>query len=110
MGGRPFSGSMRRSGFESGCNDDIIKRKIIHKEKRDDGKRQKDDYAAIATPFFLLITPSPMSQRNPGQCISGSLRFLHKSAELWPFRAKKSTCRERGDDYCPSAMHRGISQ
>lgn len=63
VGGRPFSGSMRRSGFESGCNDDIIKRKIIHKEKRDDAKRQKDDYAAIATPFFWLITPSPMSQR-----------------------------------------------
>lgn len=69
VGRRPFSGSMERSGYESGCNDDIIKRKNIHKEKRDGAKRQKDDYAAIATRFFSLITPSPMSQRNPAQGI-----------------------------------------
>lgn len=40
VGERPFSGSsIGRNGFEIGCNDDIIKRKFIHKEKREDAKR-----------------------------------------------------------------------
>lgn len=32
--GRPFSGSMGRSGFESGCNDDIIKKDYTQRETR----------------------------------------------------------------------------
>lgn len=82
VGGRPFSGSMGRSGFESGCNDDIIKRKIIHKEKRDDAKRQKNDYAAIATPFFFVDNPISDVAAKSWARYFWLIRFLHKSAEL----------------------------
>lgn len=83
VGRRPFSGSMERSGYESGCNDDIIKRKNIHKEKRDGAKRQKDDYAAIATRFFFVDNPiSDVAAKSCARYNSGPLRFLHKSAKL----------------------------
>lgn len=52
VGGRPFSGSMRRSGSESRCNDDTIKRKIIQKRNEMMQKDKKMIMLRLLRLFF----------------------------------------------------------